>query len=499
MNILLITADEMRADCAGFAGNPDVKTPHLDRLAASGTVFENHFTPFPKCVPARCAMHTGRYTHTDGLRTVMAANHLPKGSPNLGEFLRSNGYETAVLGLNHLWEPDWFFGSGENANKPGAGVTEYHSFTEGPLAELAMRERRYPSGAERDGIGPASLRQAGLDFRPLDTGMRRGFLDENRADQAKLFLGKIRDPQKPFFLQLNLSKPHPAYRIHEPWYSLYHPDRIRPFPFDLPRRAPLSLAAQRQWRTGESIPREAAKEIQAVYYSMISFVDDLVGSVLAELDARGLRESTLVIFTSDHGDYAGQFGLVEKWDASLHDCLLNVPFIMSGPGVPAGHRFAGLSEHVDLPATICDFLHLVPPPEWNWHGTSLKPALEGKSVKEAVFADGGHEASMRARFDTPGWEEKCGARLKTTDGKQLTYKKCPDAMARCKMVRTQEWKLVVRETGDHELYDLKNDPDELDNIHSEAPADIVRDLQTTLLQWCLRTDTDRPFLSTFRA
>jgi phosphoglycerol transferase MdoB-like AlkP superfamily enzyme len=129
-NILFITSDEMRGDVQSYIGNPDVKTPNLDALAARGCVFERHFSPFPKCVPARCAMHTGRYTHTDGLRSVMEDNHLPRGTPTMGEFLRDQGYETAVFGLNHIWEREWFYGAGDQVNKKSAGVVDYQSFTE---------------------------------------------------------------------------------------------------------------------------------------------------------------------------------------------------------------------------------------------------------------------------------------------------------------------------------------------------------------------------------
>ncbi len=498
MNILLITADEMRADSVGFMGNADVPTPNLDALAARGTVLENHFVPFPKCVPSRCAMHTGRYTHTDGLRTVMAANHLPAGVPTLGEFLREQGYETAVLGLNHVWQESVFYGAKNLANERGAGVVDYTSFTKGPLAEIAMRPRAYPDATPR--TGPHIDALAEVDFIGLCSGSRTKFCDENRADQACLFLEKLRDPHKPFFLQLNLSKPHPDYEIHEPYYSRIDPATISPFPHSLPKGASLPLRAQRTWRLGESIAPESLREIQAVYYAMICFIDDLVGQVLQSLEAQGLVEDTLIVFTSDHGDYAGQYGINEKWDASLQDCLLHVPFILAGPGVPAGLRLAGLSEHVDLPATILDYLRLTKPASWVWHGTSMLPMLAGASGKRAVFADGGHEEAMRARFSHEVWDERHGRKIKKTGGKQLTYQQCPDAMARCKMVRTNQWKLVVRETGGNELFHVAEDPFEMENLYGDPRyADITSALQLQLLEWTLRTDPDRPYLEVFGA
>jgi len=497
-NILLITSDELRGDCLGLAGNPDVKTPNIDALAERGSVFEKHFTPFPKCVPARCAMHTGRYTHTDGLRTVMGPNHLPEGDPTLGEFLGKQGYETAVLGLNHLWEEGWFYGKGDQANQKSAGVVDYTSFTKGPIGDIAMQTRTYPDGEARKGAHIDAL--AEVDFDGLNTGSKSTFSDENRADQACLYLNEVRDPAKPFFLQLNLSKPHPAYCIHEPFYSMYDPESIEAFPSELPENASLPLRAQRKWRLGDDIPEASLRELQAVYYGMISFIDDLVGKVLQTLEAQGLAEDTLVIFTSDHGDYAGQYGINEKWDASLQDCLLHVPFVIAGPGIPQGKRFNGLSEHVDLPATIMDYLGFERPSEWVWHGESMLPLLQGAPGKAAVFADGGHEANMRARFDSPTWEEKNGRRRKTVGGKQLTYGECPDSMARCKMVRTEEWKLVIRETGGNELFHVKEDRFEMKNLYGQTElASIQAELQLLLIEWTLRTDTDRPYLAKFGA
>ncbi len=498
-NILWITSDELRGDSTGFMGNPDVRTPHLDELAARGTVFERHFVPFPKCVPSRCAMHTGRYTHTDGLRTVMGPNHLPKGSPTLAECLRDHGYETAVLGLNHVWEDSWFYGEGKERNTKGAGVVDYTSFTEGPLREAAMQERTYPDGVAASGLHIEAL--AEVDYEGLVTGKQaRAFSDENRTDQAAAYLKGIRDRSKPFFLQVNLGKPHPPYGIHEPYYSMYDREGIRAFPHDLPENAPLPLRAQREWRLGNDISELSLREIQSVYYGMITYIDDLVGRILAALKEEGLEEDTLVLFASDHGDYAGQYGINEKWDASLQDCLLHVPMVLAGPGIPGGKRVAHLTEHVDLPATFLDYLGISGREDWVWHGTSLLPTLEGQPTKEAVFADGGHEAAMRARFQAPAWAEVNGRRVKTVGGKQLTYEKCPDAMARAKMVRTQDWKLVIREVGGNELYHVAEDPYEMVNLYGRSEyKDLVADLQLKLIEWMLRTDTDRPFLKTFGA
>ncbi|MCH2156335.1 MAG: sulfatase-like hydrolase/transferase [Opitutales bacterium] len=496
-NILLITSDELRYDSLGCTGNPDVKSPHIDALAKSGAQFDNHFVPFPKCVPSRCAMQTGRYTHTDGIRSVMRDNHLEKGTPTLLECLSSHGYETTVLGLNHVWEDDWFYGPEGQRGEKGAGVSDYTSFTKEYTQPLAMTGCTYPDGEARTGAHIEAL--ADVDFDGLATGkVERHFSDENRTNQAIHYLENIRDPQKPFYLQLNLSRPHPAYKIHEPYYSMYAPDAIEAFPSDLPEGASLPLRAMREHRLGNDIPEASLREIQAVYYGMITCSDQLVGQVIETLEKQGLREDTLIIFCSDHGDFAGQHGINEKWDAALQDCLLKVPFIMSGPGIPENQRISHLTEHVDLPATILEYLDLDKGrQDWNWHGTSMLPCLEGQETKKAVFADGGHESAMRDRAprEIDPWQEKDGKRIKKTGGKQLTYVECPDSMARAKMIRTQEWKLVIREVGGNELFHVAEDPYEMTNLYGNPEyKELTAELMYELIQWTLRTDTDRPYL-----
>lgn len=490
-NILLITSDEMRGDAPGYAGNPDCRTPHLDALAAEGTQFDRHFAVFPKCVPSRVAMLTGRYCHTDAIRTVNGTNTITRGTPNVVSYLRQKlGYETAVFGLNHVWEDEWFY-----KERGPEAVVDHNSFSDPALEKMAFRVPSYPP-QNPDTPRMTEEMQDFLHSGGCTTEGKRGFHDENRTEQAIYYLRELRDRSKPFYLQLNLSKPHPPYRIHEPYYSMYDRAGIRPYPYELPENAPVAVRAQREYRTGFEIREEWLRETQCIYYGMCTFIDDLVGKVLGTLKEQGLADETLIIFTSDHGDYAGQYGLLEKFDTDMRECLLRVPMIIAGPGIPAGKKISGLTEHVDLPETIFQAIgHQMEDPEWYWHGSSLYPVIEGSSPgKDAVFADGGHEEPMRARLSMPAWQEKDGRQVKSTGGKQLTYREEPDSMARTKMIRTAEWKLVVRETGDDELYHLPSDPDEMRNVINEPGHEqLIRDLQRRMLTWCLKTDTDRPY------
>ncbi len=481
MNVIIITSDEMRGDCPGFMGNHDCKTPNLDAFAGRATVFANHFAVHGKCVPSRISMVTGRYCHTDGFRTIH--QHLPADQPDLMKHLRQQGYETAVFGHNHVWEDFW----GDNSRS--SGCVDYHSYTSNVFAPMLEREWPVPAPAATADIpveiGDGDRRYRGRVEKPLS-----GFCDDNRVEQAIHYLRKVRDQDRPFYLHVNLGKPHPPYCIEEPYYSMYDRDGITSWPHALPNAAPLPLRRMREVRTGMEVPEAELREMQAVYYGMITKTDMLLGRLLAAVEELGLLDDSVLLFTVDHGDFAGQYGLCEKWDTCMADCILHVPLIIHAPGLSAGGRVEALTGHVDIAPTIFEILGLEP--DWGMHGDSLVSAAGAGYAGDAVFADGGHEREMWARFNHASAEPE-----NILDGKQRTYKEFPETMARTKMVRTREWKLVVRETGGNELYDLRRDPWELENLWDRRHRDsglvqVVVELQQRMLEWCLRTDTDRP-------
>ena len=473
-NLILITCDEMRGDAPGFMGNPDCLTPNIDRFAEKGIVFDQHFAVHGKCVPSRISIMTGRYSHTDGYRTIQ--QHMSTDQPNLAGKLKELGYETAGFGLNHVWED--FFGD----NSKSGGYLDYHSFTEKYFDFL--NDRKWPVAQP----GPESLEPvemaAGYDYRGRIEEDLTGHNDVNRAEQAIHYLCEVRDKSRPFYMQLNLSRPHPPYEVEEPYFSMYDREKITHWPFQLPENAPLPLSKMREIRTATDAPEDNFKEIQAVYYGMITKVDTLVGKVMETIEEQGLLEDTIVIFTVDHGDFAGQYGLPEKWDTAMQDCILHVPLIIHAPGLKSTSKIDSLTQHIDLAPTVLELLNI--DPDWGIHGESLVPIIAGDKQKVAIFADGGHEEEMWSRFNREIVKKRCG--------KQDTYKYCPETMSRTKMVRTDEWKLVIRLTGGNELYHIKDDPNEMKNLYGDSKYnDIVFDLQQKIIEWCLKTDTDRPY------
>ncbi|MFP4144424.1 MAG: sulfatase-like hydrolase/transferase [Phycisphaeraceae bacterium] len=473
-NVIILCPDEQRGDAAGFMGNPDIKTPNMDRLAQRSAIFERHMTTFPKCVPARCSLMTGRYTHTDGWRSVSQA--LEPGQPELMSHLRERGYETAVFGKNHCWDEANWDALDFSSDKP-------------PMAHY-MEGRRgvHEFPASEDGPQPMDL-----DPRWHYVGSNtRHMPDEAFTEQTVDYLRERRDRSKPFFLQVNYESPHAVYGVEEPWYSMYDRDKIEAYPHDLPKNAPLPVTAQRKYRTGMEDHEAEAREIQAVYYGMISKLDHLFGKVLDAVDAENLWEDTVILFISDHGDYAGQYTLVEKYDTHFADCLMQVPCTLYAPDLPAG-RVSSLSDTADIAPTLCELLGVEPLP--HMHGESMVPLARGEKRKDAVFADGGHEKPMRDRFAA---REKPTGDHGNALGKGQTYWYEPDSMARAKMVRTDRYKLVIRETGGNELYDLETDPWEMDNRWGDPElAAATAELMRKLVEWSLKTDPERPYLENF--
>jgi len=180
------------------------------------------------------------------------------------------------------------------------------------------------------------------------SGAIKGFSDDCRTEQAIHYLRNIRDRSRPFFMQLNIGKPHPPYEAEEPYFSMYDRQLIRPWSYALPSGAPLPLQVMSTVRTTPEANERAFREIQATYYAAITKVDHLIGKVLAAMEAEGLFDNSVLLFTADHGDFAGQYGLVEKWDTAMNDCILHVPCMLHAPELPRQLRIDSLSEHTDL-------------------------------------------------------------------------------------------------------------------------------------------------------
>ncbi|MFS0726656.1 sulfatase-like hydrolase/transferase [Paenibacillus sp. 1P07SE] len=471
-NIVLITLDECKASALGCYGNEDALTPHMDQLAREGMLFEEAYCTFPKCVPSRAALMTGRYPHVEGHRTLPGFE-VRAGENNLIRELKNAGYKTAMYGKNHTIEPsglDELFDAYRPVRKGkdvpwGRGPAErdddlFRAFYRGDFSEVEQMSDYY----------------ATLDAK--------AFIEENK--------------QQPFFLLVNYNAPHPPYTDVSPYIERIRERGIRLPAVEPLEQAPAVLRAYREVYGLEHLSEAQWRKVVEAYYGLVSFVDGQVGELMAQLDASGLSENTIVVLTSDHGDFAGEHGCVEKWDTMFYDCLIKVPLMIRYPQkLQAGQVSGAMTDNVDVAPTLLE-LAGGEAPEW-MQGRSLMDVLAGhaNTHKDAVFCEGGVEEAALAR--TVGLEtELHKQRHPNYHWKQELIVKHPWTICRSKMIRTKRWKLVYRVNGVTELYDLANDPMEGTDVSERPEYQAVRhQLMEQLLQWAIRTETDYPRIEQF--
>jgi arylsulfatase A-like enzyme len=465
MNFIFFMPDELRAESVGYYGHPRVQTPNMDALAAEGTHFEQCHVQHTVCTPSRCSMMTGWYPHVRGHRTLW--HMLRPDEPNLLRYLKQSGYTVHWYGKNDLLSPGSFAGSVDVAESHGKG-----KFGENPFAQ---DDPRYYSFLYEPYTGP--LEEHG-DYANVQAGI--DFLQSR--------------PEQPFILYLPLTYPHCPYSAPQPWHDQIDPDDLPPLrPADLPDR-PAFHRLIRESRRLDQVDEAVLRKIQAVYLGMTGFVDYLLGRLLAALDESGLAEETAVFVLSDHGDYAGDYGLVEKWPSAAEDVITRVPLIARIPGGAQGHTVTEPVELFDLMATTLDLAGIEA--RHTHFARSLVPQLRGAAgdPERAVFCEGGY-----ARHEPHCFEGRPDRDHFARNTANIYYPKGqlqqdhPDSVGRSTMMRTAKHKLVQRPTGVCELYDLEDDPEELYNRHGDpAYADLQRDLEQRLLNWLLQTSDVTP-------
>lgn len=478
-NILLITTDQQHFSALG-AVNDTIKTPNLDRLCARGTRFDRAYCASPVCTPSRASIITGLYPSQHGAWTIGVK--LPEDVPTLGGHLSAAGYKTGLIGKAHFQPlagdsierqpmlrdiPFWRRFSGphygfehvelvrNHADESHVGQhyaawmednglsdwREYFQPLPGDSASYAPRQAHgapYWARQDRHWALPEALH-----YTPWIGERVRAFVDAAVAEDA------------PFFLWASFPDPHPPYTVPEPWASMYDPDDMEPgdlVPGEHDRNAPHFAMTQQKdpdfstWHVPHEAhgcashlyPRAELKKDMAVYYGMMSFLDREVGRILDHLEDLGLAEETLIVFTTDHGHFLGQHGLVAKGPFHYED-LLRIPFIVSWPGqVPQGQVSDAIQSLVDLTPS---FLHAA--------GLGEPDTLQGVSQLRVWTGDKAcarHFAICENRHN-PGMPHV------------VTY------------VNARHKISVYREADEGELFDLTIDPAEIRNLwHDPAAA-----------------------------
>lgn len=475
-NIIIFNPDSYRGDVLGHLGNPAAHTPNLDALVRDGGVsYANAFAQNPVCTPSRCSFMTGWYPHVHGHRSMR--NMLDEDEPHLLSVLGREGYHVWWGGKNDLVaveEKSDYLKHCDSKYAPGDCSTEYHVAP--PLPEDDPRRGVFYRGVMRkDGEGPV--------YQDWDRGHVRGAVDFIRET----------DREEPFCVYLPLSAPHPAYRVEEEFYNLIDPDRL-PARYPAPENDWDALNRLREAYGAGEVSEEQWVDLRRIYYAMCSKVDHLFGLVVEALQERGMYEDALVIFLSDHGDFAGDYSLPEKTHMSLQDALIRAPFIIKPPahvGAKQGVR-NHLTELVDMTATIYDLLDIEP--GYDGFGRSLEASLRGDEgeIRDAVFAEVGSRRGEE-QFVNPDVNDMPPDSFYSVQSRAV--RSAHDAGTYAVCCCTHDYKYVRRGYIDHhELYDLRTDPGETQNVVGTPGYEgVERQMERRLLDFFMRTGDVLPY------
>ncbi len=465
LNIIYLNPDEMRADVSACYGHPLVKTPNIDRLAAEGVRFDQCHVQHTVCTPSRCSFMTGWYPHTRGHRTLW--NCLRPDEPNTLRYLKQAGYDVHWFGKNDLLAPECFKDS----------VSQIHPVTAGSWNNEAL--------FKKGEIGHMSFLTGPIENHHNDYFQYERAVDVIHSYQAS---------DKPFMLYLPTLLPHCSYHAPQPYHDMYDPNDIPPLRPAVLEGKPNFHELIRRYRQLDKLDDAVLKKIMAVYLGMVSYVDSLVGKILTALDETGQAENTAVFFFSDHGDWAGDYGLVEKWPSGLDDCLTRVPMIVRMPGNRAGHVVHEPVECFDIVPTTLQIAGIEA--QHTHFARSMMPQLQGEKgdPNRVVGADGGYGEHEQHCFEGKSDDGVCAHPDGFYYPKGLQQQQEPGSVCRASMIRTAEFKLTRRPGDVHELYDLKKDPDELNNVHDDkAYEGILKDMQSKMLDWYIKTSDVTPF------
>ena len=424
-NILLILTDQHSPRFAGFAGADFVRTQHLDELAARSVQFDAAVCATPMCTPSRMCMLTGKEAH----HCSAWHNHYilyPEHVTWPGHFA-SHGYRTCLVGKMHF-----------------GGRDQYNGFQDRPYGDLhhGMCHQPdpidlYPGFANAEAAGTVSEIPESLQQDVVVTTESLAWLLEHRSDQ----------PQTPWFLCASYGRPHPPWAAPQRHLSRYR-GKVPPAEVPPDCKERLEPFARKLFgHTFVDVTSEQSLRAREAYCACVDFVDDCIGQLFQRMEAAGLLDNTIVVYTSDHGEMAGQFGMFGK--AVYYDGSVGVPLLMTGPGIREGHhRAAGPISLMDLFPTTC--------------------ALASLPVPDGL--DGVDFSGMLAQpAETPGPRRYAPSEYFMYT-KRVQHHQTIDETQPCsamRVVRGRRWKYVEIEGGEPLLFDLANDPDELVNLASQ--------------------------------
>lgn len=449
-NVLVIQADQFRADCLGVAGNPDVRTPHLDRLAGDGVRYRDAHCPFPVCTPSRYSLLTGLHVRQHGGWT----NHCTLG-PGIDTFpraLRRAGYRTAAVGKMHFTPTRLDVGYDHLAlaeqDGPGRYDDDYHRELAAaglaPVTDLVDQEREFRATApapywDTYGSGRSNLPEEWHSTSWIGEQARRVLAGWTEAGDH--------------LLHVSFVKPHHPFDPPAGWDEAYDPTTLTPLPGWTETIPAADQRHRREYFDYEPMDLPRLRQVMAHYYATITHLDHEVGRMLGLLRQRGLYDDTLIVFTADHGEYLGFHHLLLK-DGPMYDPVVKVPLLVKFPGRQrVGETSDALVSLIDVAPTVlaaCGLTPSTPLP-----GTDL---TDPASRHDYVFAED-------RRHGVAG------------------------------MARTDRYKLLWSDAAGDALFDLAADPYEFTNLVGDpAHGDQLRQMRAAAARWALHDATPPTYL-----
>ena len=441
-NILIIHADQHRHDCIGAYGNPDISTPNIDSLAADGVRFTDSYCPYPVCTPSRYSLLTGQYVCQHlGWNNYCT---LPSGIATFPRLLRDSGYSTQAVGKMHFTPTYLDVGFDKmvlaEQDGPGRFDDDYHRWlkSEGLIDRLDLMDQRqeYRKNAPKEYWDTSGALRSDLDEAHHSTTWI--------ADQAIAAIQGWTDGGN--LLMAGFIKPHHPFDPPAPWDTLYNPDSLSLLSGWLEEPLSRDLERNAGYFPHKDLTEKRLRRAMALYYGSISQIDYHVGRMVDLLKKKGMYDDTLVVYTSDHGDYLGYHHLLLKGNY-MYDALIKVPLIIKLPGRKrAGEVSEDLVSNIDLAPTLLGAA--ATPVSRSMGGIDLDGSSE---AREVVFAEGASGGEY--------------------------------------MVRTKTHKLLLcAEEEASQFFDLRSDPFEVDNRIGETDyTEEIRRLREALFRWSLFT------------
>lgn len=488
-NMLFIMCDQLRQDYLSCYGHQSLPTPNIDALAARGVRFENAHCQAPLCAPSRASFYTGRYQSSHGVSSNEDATQL--GERMLADYLHPLGYRTAVVGKTHSYksrsdmrrcaiDPDSHF-----ARTAATGGFEPYEWHEGlypdPILPDNQGYNRYLHSVGFEDANPWQTRaNSGLDSQgnlhsgwALRSAVYPAALSEEHSETSFTtrrgmdFIAETRD--QPWCLHLSYIKPHWPIIAPSPYHSMFskrdiqcavrsREERQNPHPV---------VAAFRKAEYSQSYARDEIREIVIpVYMGLVRQIDDHIGQLVKFLQDRDLLQTTMIVFTSDHGDYLGDHWLGEK--DLFHDQSVKIPMIAVDPDAKAdaarGSVRGDFVESVDIVPTFVEFAG----------GEVCRERVEGHSLLPVLRSP---PASRHLREFTVSEINYSDRGVRHTLG-------IPPEQCSATMIRNRRWKYIHYRGYPPQLFDLEEDPNEFNDLGQDPDFKSVRKrMKETVFDW----------------